>query len=243
MTFAGSSNGRTTDSESVYLGSNPGPAAMNWKDSKENLETLSRIVALFLALSYGLGFLLWNIHLNDYGYFEYDLLQTRFILSGIVTILLFVIPFSILIHRLLGTQFLSRRSNFIKIVICGILLIVTGFLFVKIIFPWIPQPFGGARPLLKSIIAESSEIEFLSNFNIPAARNADGKSSVQTSPVCEIYSNRDLIIIGTIGESGLTLRVLNIRKDKIKGFQTIAPFEEERYRKIICAKFFFRIFE
>ena len=30
---AGSSNGRTTDSESVYLGSNPSPAAMNGIDS------------------------------------------------------------------------------------------------------------------------------------------------------------------------------------------------------------------
>ncbi len=211
---------------------------MDFKKYKENLESISKIIALSLAISYGAGFLLWNWHLSSYGYFEYDLLQTRFIFSGIVAIMFFA-PVVWFIKKILETKFISKSKDFTKFIICIFILFLTLFLLSRIIFPWIPQHLGGARPFPKSIIGEPDEIEFLSNFNIPSAKNADGKSSVQTNLVCEIYNNRDLIIIGTIGETGSTLRILNIRKDKIKGFQSIAIFEEEKYRKIVCAKFFY----
>ncbi len=203
---------------------------------EHNLEKSTKMVGLFLVLAYALGFLAWNIHLSTYGYFEYDLIQTRFLSTGTLILIIFSIP-ALFSYSLLSSLKKDTLSAFFFRSIFGFIFAVSFVLFVQYLFPKISQSYGGAYPFTKWLIADPDEIEFLSNFNLLTERNGD-KRSVQTGLVCEIYSNRDIMIVGARGEEGNNKRILILRKEYLKGFQSVPPVVESEAKDAFCSDFY-----
>lgn len=46
------------------------------------LEKILKTISLFILLSFAAGFFIWNMYLNQFGFIENSLIQTRFILTG-----------------------------------------------------------------------------------------------------------------------------------------------------------------
>lgn len=149
------------------------------KDFKENWQ-------IVLAIVYVAGFAVWNRFLSNFGFFEYDFLQTKFISAGIWTTLSFYLLY---IWKL-------RKRNTAAV---GISFSVYVFvIFPVAIFPLIPSSMGGGMPIVTSLIDASEEILHLqNNFNIPAAKNGTNPP-VQTEPLCLFFARENLLIIGPI---------------------------------------------
>lgn len=186
------------------------------------------LITLFSALAYVAGFFWWNFYLSSYGFFEFNVIQARYLSTG----LLFLVPLFIC-----ATFFIiilkSKFWNIPKF----LLLLLFSMLFVYWLFGFkdyffnLPQYLGGARPIATSIIASPDEIVYLANFGISAAENAKGKPPVQTSPICLIYQNDEYALffnsIYTVTSSStepshkelaFDARVISLRRDQFTGF-------------------------
>ena len=212
--IAGSSNGRTHASGACYLGSNPSPAAMKEK------EWLSYI-SISLATSYIVGFIAWNSHLVHYGFFEYNLLQTRFISAGFLILFPLVSPFYIFPK---GLSWVINKNNSTAVwrFLFVILAILYLFLSVNYLFPKFSQKIGGAAPFPLSIVADQTTLKTLEDFGVKPGDNAN-KTSLQTQSVCAIYSNEDFLIFGItkVDDNGVFRidRFLVLKKEKVTGFE------------------------
>jgi hypothetical protein len=252
-------------------------------------------IYIFLLLSYISGFFLWNFYLGEYGFYELNVLQTRFIPAGtfflvIPTIFYFVyiyfkkailkntsILFFLFLYIYLFSQFYSvfgETRTGINVVCGGFLVILyiswivfkivwikldfnikekfdkvfkVLFLILVIVifinysiyyrynfFHKIPQSIGGAMPFTITILGSPEQISFLNKFNLVSLDS----NNVQTVPVCEIYSDSDILMIGmrTPLEATTTLgyRMLILHKDTMKGVGVIPPRIADKARKILC---------
>lgn len=170
-----------------------------------------------LLLCYVAGFFAWNSYLAHFAFFEYDILQTRFISAG-----------ALILVPLIGVCLIWNKFNlwFFKLNIKNQLAfyIVYVIIFTYIVFPFIPGYFGGASPSLVSIVAETNTLNALKSMSL---LHSDGVESIRG---CKIYENHDLLIIGfqannivyisqtvflpnKIESSGV--RVLHISKERI----------------------------
>lgn len=169
----------------------------------------------FLFIIYFFGFIAWNYFLSRYGIFEYDFLQTRFLSAG----LLWLLPFLVL---LIISQIIEINNKWL-LIFC-LTCVVWFIFFPKFIFPKFPPYLGGAKPIPVSIIGSEDQIKHLSNFNMTPLPTGDNKDSVQTMPVCNIYQNKDFIIVGVLefreNKEFVPMRVLTLKLDQIGGFST-----------------------
>ncbi|MDO8561097.1 MAG: hypothetical protein Q7R91_02690 [bacterium] len=191
------------------------------------------------ALAYLVGFIAWNYFLSHFGFFEYNLLQTRFVSAGV----LFISP---VVLCLVLYKFFQIEVDF-KIYEVAALLLVYFFVFVILEFPLMPQYFGGARPFATSLIGTKEQIKYLRNFGIQSEKNVEGEESIQTKPVCQIYQNNEFIIVGVAMPEGditkdapLTLRVrggaLILKQNQVSGFNSIDT-QLAKGADILCAPF------
>jgi hypothetical protein len=149
----------------------------------QNIKTILRNSSLFLILFYVTGFIVWNMYLSKFSFFEYDLLQTRFISAGFTCLLVPIIAF---LDLNLRDLFLKQRFP-LQLIAYFFWILIYSFL-----FPSIPQALGGSQPFAVSLIGSEEQILFLNQLNLESAQG----SKVQTLPVCEIYSNNSTIIVG-----------------------------------------------
>ena len=142
------------------------------------------MLPLVLAFSYAIGFISWNIFLRQFGYFEYNLLQTRFISAGI----LFSIYLSFLLHLvdMIRKRFTKKRKKpFLqwikekKFLVCSIIIVFL-FVFSFEVFPITAQYFGGAKPIPASLVADIDTLKLLADFGVQLVENGEGKESRQT---------------------------------------------------------------
>ena len=195
---------------------------MNENKEKKSISN----IAIFIAVAYGVGFISWNFYLIDFGIFEYQLLQTRYISAGSLFLLPPLVLFYILSPKLkksIGDLMMpySSKSRMLVVFCCSLYLII----FIYLIFPSMPQYFGGSKPIPVSIIAESDVIKRWSDFGIDGADNA-GKPSRQTQSLCAFYQNSDFVIVGIpkVENNFIYLsRVLTLNKDQIQGFDVADP--------------------
>lgn len=185
---------------------------------------LIRDFSLLLFVVYSIGFLVWNIYLGQYGFFEYNFLQTRYISAGIIFILpLFLLfyPFSKIIRE-------DGQGRFVFLTCFFVFL----FIFAKFIFPRIPQYLGGGKPTFVSLLGDSAEqMPYLQNFDIGLQKNGE-KGSVQTEATCLFYQNQEIVLIGVTSwkqENNSLLvsprRIISLKKDQIRGLQLKGGFE------------------
>ncbi len=211
-----------------------------------NIKNISSLFSLFLLISYISGFIAWNYYLSRFSFFEYNLLQTRYISAGILFWFLVFIIYIILFlikKSLIWCTFKIRKdfSFFQRISFACVIIIFYFLIFLPYIFQITPSYLGGARPIPITLIANPEQIKFLSNFNIPIAKNAAGKQSVQTLQLCNIYQNKDYIILGVVDLKDIIYvkRVIILRQDQILGYDTILPigFYYRSAELIYCGAF------
>lgn len=187
-------------------------------------------LSIVFTSSYFFGFVLWNGFLNDYGFFEINVLQTRFISAGLV-FLSPVILFIILSKKDLG-YFFSKGYPVL-------ILIIYFIVYLWYCFPSIPQSLGGARPFPVSIIGSPEQISYLNMFNLASAPD----SKTQTIPVCQIYSDDVKTIVGISspviveGKEQVSKRVLILHQSEVKGFQPMPAFLVSKTRNFFCEGF------
>src|ERR1700690_2781378 len=158
----------------------------------KNKKSIDKFTALLIHhapwaifVIYASGFCVWNLYLSRFGFFEYNLVQIRYLSAG----LLLCVP--ILLALFTRTYFLNRivRKWLIEFVKSSVIaLVLVWLLVIFIFFNQIPQYFGGGAPIPTTIIGTPDQIAFLSNFGIRSAENG-GRASVQTYPVCLVYQN------------------------------------------------------
>ena len=211
------------------------------------IKTLTGIFFIF----YVSGFLVWNAYLSQYGFFEYNLLQARYISAGllfdIIVFFVFIIIIFLFDNFFLFFIFFNKRVRkplvyyklqskkkiffvthpIITISIFSFFLGLCFYLFPYFIFPNIPQYFGGSKAIPASLIGNSYQMAYLSNYGIGLENNSGDKDSVQTKPVCILYQNQEYILIGILDWqengnliSGSPRRIINLKKDQINGFQS-----------------------
>ncbi|MFA6502833.1 MAG: hypothetical protein WCT45_01075 [Candidatus Paceibacterota bacterium] len=177
---------------------------------------------------YSSGFLMWNYYLSSFSFFEWNLIQSRYISAG----LLIWLPISLAAGVYVIT--LSRISDEkVKLTISSIFGVLVGvwFALISIFFQNIPQYYGGAKPIPVSIIGTQDQIHFFENFNILGAKNGDN-DSVQTYPVCLIYQNgQDALFVNASGfnasstnkntGTNFNVRALVINHSQFIGFQSV----------------------
>lgn len=160
---------------------------------------------LVLGTVYVAGFIVWNRFLSNFGLFEFNLLQTKFISAGIWAVLSFYLLYVWKLH--------TARKSFAIV----IFLIYIFSVFPLIVFPLIPSSYGGGMPILTSLIGTSDQIKYFDeNFEIPKEKNKNNLLSVQTQPICLFFEREDRMVVGSISAS--TLRVVTLRGDRFIGF-------------------------
>jgi hypothetical protein len=197
---------------------------------RKKLELTTKFIAIFIGISYALGFIIWNIYLQSLGFYP-DLFQGRFILTGIIFILVtlsflgIVLLIKTIFERILPVRirdysFFEFKNDFswaIRFGGLGIIIIIFTFIFSFFIFPTIPGYFGGAKPKLISLIGNEQDITYLKNFSIK------NPSTVQTELLCSAYDDSNYIIII------LEDRILALKKDLYKGFVSLPNKDYDKY--------------
>ena len=111
------------------------------------------------------------------------------------------------------------------------------YVFSPYLFNKISSKFGGAKPFVMDLIGPPDTIKYLSNFNIESEPNGNNPS-VQTRPLCNIYQNREFIILGitTTVDNLEGYRVVILEKEQIYGFG-LREVDRERTEKAHCQYF------
>lgn len=184
------------------------------------VENAAKIISIILGLSFVFGFLIWNTYLYGLGFKEDGIIQTRFIYTGIcfilITLILFILFYQV--WRLLKFLIEKIRYNQLKKILKNILFFLLVifctlyfFFFVYSIFTRLPIVLGGGRPRGLSIITDSNDLSYLTNFGVLPANG----SSVQTVNLCVAYENDKYVVVI------LDDRILQIKNDKFKGFVSL----------------------
>ncbi|HSR88933.1 MAG TPA: hypothetical protein VLK22_00845 [Candidatus Udaeobacter sp.] len=175
----------------------------------------------FLGLAFIIGFLIWNFYLYGLGFKEDNIIQTRFVLSGVIFIILALLLFFIieLLYNLslIGINFFRRtkfkKNKIIKSLTLNdiftgiIILIVCIFLYVILIFPFIPSGLGGGAPRVIEVLTDKINMVDLTKLGIQPAES----SEIQTQQLCVAYENDSTQVIL------LSDRILHLKKDKYYG--------------------------
>ena len=135
------------------------------------------------------------------GFFEYNLIQIRFLSAGLLLSLPIVL---ILAATYFPLKTIAAKRKTIESIIGSITGILIGFWvpFLFMFFPYIPQYLGGAKPIPVSFIGTPAQIKFLENFDVPSIENGE-KESVQTFPVCLIYQNDQYVLFFTANQESI----------------------------------------
>ena len=176
---------------------------------------------LILFFCYVAGFLAWNIYLSHFGFFEYDLLQTRFLSAGF---LILILPVTVFAVRKKSRDKFLLLNHFYQ----AVFFFVWVCFFAIVIFPYIPQYFGGAKPYLASLVSNS---EMIKSFELMGLLYSERQGEqVETTRGCKLYENSDQILMG-FGVVSLSekqnsnqqyaqvdnIRIVAINKNQIQG--------------------------
>jgi hypothetical protein len=190
-------------------------------------------------ITYAIGFLIWNTYLSGFGFFEYNLIQIRFLSAGLFVLLptVFFTEFAIFLSG-------RTRNDITSYALFSFALIWIPLSF--LVFPLAPQFLGGAKPIPSTIIGTTEQIKYLSNFGIWTPQDQSEKSIVQSNPVCLIYQNEKYILFfaaefylatttpSEVFPDGLRLRldekVISLSKENFTGFLSV----DEVYKNTVC---------
>jgi len=172
------------------------------------IKKIVEYVSWFLGLSFVLGFFIWSTYLYGLGFKEDNLLQTRFIFTGISFLIISIPVIGIFLWLI---KHIKKIKNFWKRKMIEVLLITAGiiyyFIFIFFVFTNLPIFLGGGRPRGLSIMAGADELTYLSSFGIPLAAG----STAQTANLCVAYeSNNNIVVV-------LADRVMQINSNNFKG--------------------------
>src|SRR3989338_148320 len=208
-------------------------------------------LALTVFVVYVIGFFSWNHYLGRFGFFEYELIQTRFFSAGFmsVTILSLIV---LVVWRLLKTVNYEKRLWKIflnlpilyQISILIFILCTWTLYFSTSVFPLLPQHWGGARPQIVSIIASSSTIDYLRVMNILPVNAGAGKNPIESEKICLLYQNKEFLLLGHSNveinqEATLATtspnRVLILKREQIEALSVIPLVNTIWARQLGCS--------
>jgi hypothetical protein len=185
----------------------------------------TKIISAAAVIFFISGFMIWNFYLESFGFSEFNIVQTRFILTGasfcvvflslfVVLILLPLIGISLLVGKVKHKKIDSAPFKPYVFGVIAILYLGSLYLYPKTFFAYVPSYFGGGRPMTLSIIASEEEINFLEPFL--------GKSSpVQTQDQCLVYQNEGGAIFLLLN------RIVEVKTSDIRGIVRVPTRQRE----------------
>ncbi|MEK7643221.1 MAG: hypothetical protein AAB372_02130 [Patescibacteria group bacterium] len=203
----------------------------------DKIEKIFKHLSYATLVSYVVGFLIWSIYLYSLRFVEIDVLQTRFILTGF-SFLLSLGVLSALLAILIqilqkGLQITIRpRGDLVAYIkrfqlqylFCTIILLFILYAYSVLIFPQIPQLYGGGRPRALSVLAYPDQLEFLKAFGVENGAS----SATQTANYCIAYENNEVMVIL------LDDRVLQLRKSVTAGIGALPGTALKTVEKELC---------
>lgn len=193
-------------------------------------KSASSLLGLFIFLLYSIGFVIWNQRLIPFGFFEYNLLQTRFIAAGFIYIFILFLIILLIDAILYRLGFSQIKTSFVVIIILSLGLILFYLFKFPKIFIYTPQWLGGGRPIPTTILGTEEQIEYLAGLGVQTVENSN-KKPVQTGQICLIYQNDSYIVFQTANENGA--RNILLSRERFIGFSSVHPF----LSKIGCKTF------
>lgn len=154
------------------------------------------------------GFLVWSVYLYSLGFIVNDLIRTRFILTGILFIVItfFVYVLTKILLRLLKIV-VKKVGDSAFIFLSLIWLLIYSVL----LFPKLPFVIGGGQPKALALVTTRDGLELLRSFNFDVPEGAE----YQTGNICLAYEGiEDLIILRDD-------RVMSLDKSLIHGFVSL----------------------
>ncbi|MFA5133952.1 MAG: hypothetical protein WC459_04085 [Patescibacteria group bacterium] len=190
---------------------------------KEILKIISAFIGVIIIVPMVIGFFIWNIYLAKLGFWENDLIKTRFIITGILFSGLFLmVLFGI--FKILPSVKNWILENFHKpfvILLIVIILLVGIDYYVRNWFVYFPLSLGGGEPRAISFLMETEEqLERLNKANLGVIKVAG--STLETNKLCLLYENKDDIIIAVP-------KLININNEPVKDISRIISFRKNSY--------------
>ena len=205
---------------------------------------IGRRISLGLAIAYGVGFIAWNFFLVRFGFFEYNLLQTRFLSAGALFLLPFVIGWYLIKKVSLALLLIYKKclaDRWVPLVklgvkfILGVSLVVYYYLFVSKIFPKTDQYIGGAKPFPILIIFEPGKVNFYKDLGFEFYPSGQGQPEKLSRPVCNLYQNNDFVILGIVNpikieelETTISTRIVILKREEAVSFSPVPAQNAQR---------------
>ena len=178
-----------------------------------------------------MGFCVWNTYLALLGFTQYDPFQLRYILTGVLYLIVLLGLLGVIATILFLVDLLFEKSSFEdkcrQIVTSKSIWVLIGLpliLLLAIFLPFIPSYYGGGEPRTISLIAEPEFIDFIEELEVPSFY------SKQTDLLCLLYENDNVVIIMLAG------RLLEIDKSNLIGKSSI-PSVESRQLRSYCSHY------
>lgn len=152
-------------------------------------------VPIFVAIS---GFLILNIHLQTFGFWDYSIFQPRYIAVGLPFLLFFII-LAVILYLISKSE--TRKGVFpLKVFLILILFSYLPFLglYTFILFPNIPYSFGGGRPIMVGIKFEKADENIIPYNKIDTSNDffVVNKLIYQTTNFVLLENNYGVFLIG-----------------------------------------------
>lgn len=183
---------------------------------------IEKKIGIIILILYVAGFVTWNTYLSNFGFFEFDLLQTRFVSAGFLCL---VIPVIILVTSSKSRDKFSR----LNIVTQSLCFFIWAIFFGTVVFSYVPQYLGGAKPFLASVVMEPDMVRAfkLMGYSYPVSDT----DSIETIRGCKIYENKEQVLMGfgvidnektsTTTIAATNARLLYISKNKIQALSVL----------------------
>lgn len=149
----------------------------------------------FTFISLICGFIIVNIYLSGYGFYDFSFFQTRYIAAGIPFLLIFgliLVPFSFILKKII-----------VKIIFGLFVLFFIFQIYPKIIYPNIKFSYGGGKPICAAILFNEQNDKI-----IPVKENKPGETQYLITIL--LYQTDNYLLLKT--DRGVFL----VYQDKIK---------------------------
>lgn len=153
------------------------------------------------------GFLIWSIYLYSLGFIINDLIRTRFILTGILFVIITYVIYSLIkiVYAKVGSSIGGNNSKLLFFVFLSFSWLL---IYSILLFPKLPLVIGGGQPKALALIMNTEGIKLLRSFNFDLPEGAE----YQTGNICLAYEGIENLII--LRED----RVISLDKSLVKGF-------------------------
>lgn len=130
---------------------------------KKEYTFILSLFSFISLLALVLGFIVVNVYLSSFGFYDFSIFQTRYIVSGFLP----AVCIALFCFGAIGIEgdVLKNRGLFSVIFLIGIICTLTiTILYGKLLYPHIPFEFGGGQPVYAGLLFKDESKDIVPSF-------------------------------------------------------------------------------